>query len=62
MGGDIDHSGLVDGWDLILLAEAFGATAGSERYNDDADLNFDYVVDGTDLGILAAEFGSSTTS
>lgn len=55
--GDIDGSGLVDGWDLIILAQAFGSGTGSTRYNDDADLNFDGVVDGADLSLLAANFG-----
>ncbi len=56
-GGDVDHSGLVDGWDLVRVALAFGAVSSDPRYDAAADFNFDYVVDGTDLAMLAANFG-----
>ncbi|HVR29243.1 MAG TPA: GDSL-type esterase/lipase family protein [Thermoanaerobaculia bacterium] len=59
--GDIDRSGRVDGFDLILLARAFGATAAESRYLPEADFNRDDVIDGEDLAVLAMHFGESDT-
>lgn len=55
--GDVDGSGKVDGFDLSRFGIAFGATAGSPRYDAAADLDHNGVVDGADLAILAGHFG-----
>ncbi len=55
--GDIDHSGRVDGYDLILFARAMGATAGDTAWLADADLDGNGTVDQDDLAILSAHFG-----
>lgn len=58
--GDIDRNGRVDGFDLLLLAPAFGARRSDANFRLTADLNGDGVVDGLDLAILASNFGHST--
>jgi len=55
--GDVNYSGRVDGVDLVLLANAFGAKKGESRYLLAADINGNGVVDGTDLALLASHFG-----
>ena len=56
---DIDRSGRVDGFDLAVLARAFGREKDEEYYSPAADVDADGLVDGTDLAILAARFGDS---
>jgi lysophospholipase L1-like esterase len=55
--GDVDASGRVDGFDLVLLALAFGRVQGEEGYRAQADINSDGIVDGFDLAILIEFFG-----
>ena len=43
---------------MVLLAMAFGATTGSQRYTDPADFNDDGKIDGEDLAILGNNFGA----
>ncbi len=56
---DADLSQRVDGYDLDLLARAFGASCGEVRYSAAVDFDQNCMVDGTDLALLAAHFGSS---
>ncbi|MFN7974230.1 MAG: choice-of-anchor B family protein [Acidobacteriota bacterium] len=56
---DVDGSGLVDGYDLILLGFSFGRTAGDPLFNPRADIDGSGVVDGNDLAILTAAFGKA---
>ncbi|HEX5041930.1 MAG TPA: MopE-related protein [Candidatus Polarisedimenticolaceae bacterium] len=56
---DVDHSGRVDGFDLAIVARAFGRSCGQTGYDPDADLTRDCGIDGEDLAVLAAEFGHS---
>jgi lysophospholipase L1-like esterase len=58
--GDIDKDTRVDGRDLVMLALAFGATRGEDRYLVAADFDDDGVDDGGDLAILANNFGKSS--
>jgi hypothetical protein len=53
----VNHSGRVDGADLILLSAAFGSTPSDSNWNPDADLNQDGAVNGQDLTILAMHYG-----
>lgn len=55
--GDVDGSGLIDGWDLILLAWSFGLSDGDPRFDARADLDKSGTVDGVDLALLAGSFG-----
>ena len=54
---DIDRSERVDGFDLAILARAFGRGKGEDLYSLAADVGGR--VDGTDLAIPAARFGAS---
>jgi hypothetical protein len=54
---DVDHSGLVDGLDLIRLGMAFGSREGDPRYSREIDFTRDGWIDGDDLALMAASFG-----
>ena len=54
---DADHSGRVDGFDLVRLARAFGSSSGEAAYDPAVDLDRDDDIDGDDLALLAASFG-----
>jgi len=54
---DINSDGQTDGFDLSLLASAFGTLQGEEDYNPDANLNSDDRIDGFDLSLLGTRFG-----
>lgn len=60
--GDLDGSGRVDGYDLILFGRAYGSQSGDANWNSEADLNGDGKVDDTDLSLLSAQFGSTGLS
>ena len=54
---DVDRSGRVDGYDLAVLARAFGSRKGGRFYSAAADVDASGLVDGSDLALLAARFG-----
>jgi hypothetical protein len=54
--GDITGNGLVDIFDAIQLANAFGTSIGEMRYNPDADLSGNGKVDIFDAILLAGNF------
>jgi hypothetical protein len=54
---DLDGSGRVDGFDLALLASAFGSARGAPRYLPSADVDGSGLVDGVDLAYVAGRFG-----
>ena len=55
--GDLNNDGVVDIFDVVILAKAFGSKPGDPNWNPDADLNNDGVVDIFDVVILVNEFG-----
>jgi hypothetical protein len=55
---DMDRSGRVDGYEVALLAAAFGRGRGHPAYSAAADINGDGLVDGLDLAMVAARFGA----
>ncbi|HHK60613.1 MAG TPA: hypothetical protein ENJ73_02670, partial [Desulfobacterales bacterium] len=55
--GDLDNSGRVDGYDLVLFARAMGATSSDANWLAGADLDGNGAVDQADLAILSAHFG-----
>ncbi len=57
--GDLNGSGRVDGFDLILFGRANGAAVSDSNWNPDADLNRDAVINQDDLTILSAHFGKN---
>jgi hypothetical protein len=56
---DANESGRTDGFDLVLLARAFGSHRGDPNYSPSVDLDMDDDVDGADHTILATFFGQS---
>jgi hypothetical protein len=54
---DINDDGQTDGFDLSILASAFGTLEGKEEYNPAANLNDDDRIDGFDLSLLGTRFG-----
>jgi parallel beta-helix repeat protein len=55
--GDINKDGVVDIFDAIKLAAAFGSTPPSPKWNPEADINTDAVVNIFDAIILSNNFG-----
>ena len=55
--GDLNDDGVVDIFDVVILALAFGSKPGDPNWNPDADLNDDGVVDIFDVVILINNFG-----
>jgi hypothetical protein len=56
---DLDRSGRVDGFDVALLASAFGSARGAPRYLPAADIDGSGLVDGVDLAYVAGRFGGA---
>jgi hypothetical protein len=54
--GDINGDGIVDIYDAILLANAYGSRPGKPNWNPNADLNGDGVVDIYDAIILSNHY------
>ena len=55
--GDLNGSGRVDGFDLIMFGRANNSVESDSNWNPDADLNKDGVIDQQDLTILSTHFG-----
>jgi peptide/nickel transport system substrate-binding protein len=55
--GDINGDGIVDIYDALKLAAAFGKKSGEKGYNADADLKPDNLIDIYDALKLAGNFG-----
>ena len=55
--GDVNGDGVVDIYDAIIVAGAFGSSPGSPNWNPAADLKSDGVVDIYDAIVLSAHFG-----
>jgi parallel beta-helix repeat protein len=57
MFGDINDDGKVDLLDLVLLANAYGSTSSSAKWNPNADIDGNGAVGLSDLAILAQHYG-----
>lgn len=57
--GDVNGSGEVDIFDLVLVAHSFGKCDGELDFNPDADIDCNNAVDIFDLVIVAKNFGKS---
>ena len=57
--GDLNYDGVVDIFDAIMLAGAFGSTPGSQNWSPEADINNDSFVDIYDALLLAGNFGET---
>lgn len=58
--GDINSDGVVDIYDAITLASAFGSRPGSSNWNFGADINGDGGIDIYDAIILASNYGENS--
>jgi hypothetical protein len=56
--GDINFDGIVDIYDAVLFAGAFGSTPTSPHWNPIADFNNDNIIDIYDAILLARNFGA----
>jgi parallel beta-helix repeat protein len=54
--GDVNADGVVDIYDAITLASAFGSVSGSQNWNGNADINSDNSVDIYDAILLSVNF------
>jgi ABC-type branched-subunit amino acid transport system substrate-binding protein len=55
---DIDFNGIVDIFDIVQLAIAFGSVPGDSNWNIEADVNCDGLIDIFDIVQIALKFGS----
>jgi branched-chain amino acid transport system substrate-binding protein len=55
---DIDFNGVVDIFDIVQLALAFGSKPGDPNWNVEADINLDGTIDIFDIVQIALKFGS----
>ncbi len=53
---DVNHDGVINMADVVLIATAFDTTIGDSRYNATYDLNNDGSVNMLDIIILATKF------
>lgn len=56
--GDMNGDSVVDLFDALILAKAFGSTESAPNWNPYADINHDGVVDIFDAIILSSHFGT----
>ena len=56
---DVNHNGVVDVFDLRLIAEAWDSEVGEPEYNSDADLNDDGLINAQDLNMLNTQYGDA---
>ena len=57
--GDVNHDGVVDIYDAILLAKAYNSKLGDQSWNPSADLNGDNAVDIYDAILLSTHWNQS---
>jgi hypothetical protein len=57
--GDLNFDGIVDIFDALVLADAFGTSPGDPHWNILADINHDGTVDIFDAILLANHFGET---
>jgi hypothetical protein len=54
--GDVNYDGIVDLYDIVAVAVAFGSKPPNPNYNPDADLNKDGEIDIFDLVVVALHY------
>lgn len=57
--GDINGDDIVDIFDVVMVATAFGSYPGHQRWNPDADLVPDGIIDIFDVVTIATNFGET---
>jgi len=58
--GDINGDGVVDIFDIVIVAAAFGSTLGDPNWSSDADQKPDGIIDIFDLVKVAVHFGETS--
>jgi hypothetical protein len=58
--GDLNMDGLVELYDLVRTAQAFGLKLGDPDWDPDADMNLDNVINILDIIVVASNFGSTS--
>ena len=58
--GDLNGDGVVDIYDLVIVAAAYGSSPGDHNWDARADTNNDSVIDIFDLVTVASHFGETT--
>lgn len=56
-GGDVNGDGVVDIFDLSIVALAYGSFEGDPDYNPEADITGDGLVDARDLAVVTLNYG-----
>jgi hypothetical protein len=59
LAGDVNEDGVVDIFDLTLVAQAFGSVAGDPIYNSTADITKDGRIDMRDVIIICKYYGAT---
>ena len=59
MMGDINGDGVINVYDLSLVAKAYGSLIGEPEYNPETDLNKDDRVDIRDLAVVGKYYGKT---
>jgi len=57
--GDVNGDGIVDAFDLTVVAVSYGAFEGQPGFDPDADLTDDGIVDIRDLYIVSRHLGET---
>ena len=57
--GDLNDDGVVDIFDVVIIAKAFGSEPGDDNWNQLADLNGDDIVDIFDVVTISKNFGKT---
>ena len=57
--GDVNGDGVVDIYDVVTVATAFGSYPGHQKWNPDADLVPDSIIDIYDIVTVAMNFGKT---
>jgi len=59
--GDLNHDGIVNIFDVVRLARAYGSTPSDIRWNPEADLNSDNVVNIFDSVLIDQNYGATSS-
>ena len=59
MQGDVNGDGIVDIWDLSIVAVAYGRFEGEPYYDPDADIDKDGIVDIADISVVCMHYGET---
>jgi parallel beta-helix repeat protein len=54
---DANHNGVVDVYDVYVIAQAWQLKMGELDYNPDADINEDGIIDNQDLALVSMQYG-----